>query len=179
MTKKFKHSWQIWLRYSQFHLKCMNSIDGARRVLERSLQVLPKKKRTVCFLVSTACVHALRSPWHRYIHYSDIMVISKMGQMEFKHGSPERGRTIFEGILSNYPKRVDIWGVYIDMELKLGDHSAIRNLFEKATTLNLSSKKMRYFFERYLKFEREHGTKEKVAHVREKARQYVLSKSQE
>lgn len=110
---------------------------------------------------------------------TDITVISKMAQMEFKHGSPERGRTIFEGIVSNYPKRVDIWGIYIDMELKLGDHSAIRNLFEKVTTLNLSSKKMRYFFERYLKFEREYGTKETVAHVREKARQYVLSKAQD
>lgn len=110
---------------------------------------------------------------------TDIGVISKMAQMEFKHGSPERGRTIFEGILSNYPKRVDIWGIYIDMELALGDHGAIRNLFEKVTTLQLSSKKMRYFFERYLKFEKEHGTKESVGHVREKARQYVLSKSQE
>lgn len=153
MTKKFKHSWQIWLRYSQFHLKNLHSIEGARKVLERALQVLPKKKH--------------------------IGVISKMAQMEFKHGSPERGRTIFEGILSNYPKRVDIWGIYIDMELALGDHGAIRNLFEKVTTLQLSSKKMRYFFERYLKFEKEHGTKESVGHVREKARQYVLSKSQE
>jgi len=151
MTKKFKQSWQIWLRYAQFHLKSLYSIEGARKVLERALQALPKSKH--------------------------IEVISKMAQIEFKHGSPERGRTIFEGILSNYPKRVDIWGVYMDMELKLGDHTAIRNLFEKATTLQLSSKKMRYFFERYLKFEKEHGTKETVSHVREKARQYVLSKS--
>jgi hypothetical protein len=59
MTKKFKHSWQIWLRYSQFHLKNLHSIEGARKVLERALQVLPKKKRTcpifLCALAITKC----------------------------------------------------------------------------------------------------------------------------
>lgn len=34
--------------------------------------------------------------------------------MEFKHGSPERGRAIFEGIVRNYPKRLDLWSVYLD-----------------------------------------------------------------
>ena len=46
--------------------------------------------------------------------------------MEYKHGFPERGRTIFEGIVANYPKRLDIWSVYLDMELKTGDVAAIR-----------------------------------------------------
>jgi len=46
MTKKFKQSWQIWLRYAQFHLKSLYSIEGARKVLERALQALPKSKRT-------------------------------------------------------------------------------------------------------------------------------------
>ena len=76
-------------------------------------------------------------------------MISKLGQMEFKNGSPERGRTIFEGILSNYPKRVDIWSIYLDMELKHGDQTAIRKLFETVTSLQLSSKKMKFFFKRY------------------------------
>ena len=32
--------------------------------------------------------------------------------LEFKHGAPESGRTMFEGIVSNYPKRMDIWAIY-------------------------------------------------------------------
>lgn len=38
----------------------------------------------------------------------------------------ERGRSIFEGILRNYPKRLDLWSVYIDQEIKTGDEARIR-----------------------------------------------------
>ena len=27
---------------------------------------------------------------------------------------------MFEGIVSNYPKRMDIWSIYMDMEVKYG-----------------------------------------------------------
>jgi rRNA biogenesis protein RRP5 len=53
-------------------------------------------------------------------------MISIFGQLEFKNGSPERGRTIFEGIVANYPKRVDQWSIYIDMELGVGNDDIIR-----------------------------------------------------
>ena len=46
--------------------------------------------------------------------------------MEFKHGEPERGKTMFENILSNYPKRTDLWSVYVDMMIKTGDIEAVR-----------------------------------------------------
>jgi rRNA biogenesis protein RRP5 len=46
--------------------------------------------------------------------------------MEFKHGEPERGRTIFEGIISNYPKRLDQWSIYLDMEIRTGEQETIR-----------------------------------------------------
>lgn len=31
-------------------------------------------------------------------------------------GSPERGRTVFEGIIDTHRKRLDLWSIYIDME---------------------------------------------------------------
>lgn len=46
--------------------------------------------------------------------------------MEFKHGEAERGRTIFEGVMSNYPKRVDLWSIYLDMEIRAGEQDIIR-----------------------------------------------------
>ena len=64
-----------------------------------------------------------------------VALISKFGQLEFKHGSAERGRTVFDGVLANYPKRVDIWSIYIDMELRVGDADAIERLFERTTSL--------------------------------------------
>lgn len=55
------------------------------------------------------------------------MFINKFAQLEYKIGDPERGRTMFEGIISNYPKKIDIWSVYIDMEIKyISDVEVIR-----------------------------------------------------
>lgn len=45
---------------------------------------------------------------------------------------------MFEGIVSNYPKRMDIWSIYMDMEVKYGgaknSHQA-RHLFERCLSL--------------------------------------------
>lgn len=50
-----------------------------------------------------------------------------------------------------------------------------RRLFERAISLTLSSKKMRFFFKKYRSFETAHGTKETVRRVTEQARAYVES----
>jgi len=49
--------------------------------------------------------------------------------MEFKVGDPDRGRTMFEGIVTNYPKRVDLWSVYLDMEIRAGQTDITRYWF--------------------------------------------------
>jgi hypothetical protein len=51
----------------------------------------------------------------------DLKIICKFSQMEFKYGEAERGRTLFEGIVSHHPKRLDMWSVYLDMEIRNGD----------------------------------------------------------
>lgn len=45
--------------------------------------------------------------------------------LEYKSGQPESGRTMFEGIVTNYPKRMDIWSIYMDMEAKYGGKNNI------------------------------------------------------
>ncbi len=57
---------------------------------------------------------------------SDVETIAKFAQMEFKYGEPERGKTMFENILSSYPKRTDLWLVYIDMMIKLQQLPPVR-----------------------------------------------------
>ncbi|KAJ3027428.1 UNVERIFIED_CONTAM: Mitochondrial translocator assembly and maintenance protein 41 [Siphonaria sp. JEL0065] len=89
--------------------------------------------------------------------------------MEFRHGEVERGRTLFEGIVSHHPKRLDMWSVYLDMEIKNNDIDHIRRLFERAIALKLSSKKMKFLFKKYLEFEKSKGTQEGVKHVKEAA----------
>ena len=46
--------------------------------------------------------------------------------MEFKLGEAQRGATIFESLLKNYPKKTDIWSIYIDMWAKQGDFEQVR-----------------------------------------------------
>ena len=56
----------------------------------------------------------------------DIETIVKFAALEYKMGEPNRGSTIFESILKNYPKRTDIWSIYIDMNIKEGDLEQVR-----------------------------------------------------
>ncbi|CAG8443978.1 414_t:CDS:10, partial [Scutellospora calospora] len=127
MLKKFSQSCKVWTKMGLFHIKHGN-IQASRDLLQRSLRTLPKRKP-----------------------------ITKFAQMEFKHGEAERGRTIFEGMMSNYPKRVDLWSIYIDMEIKAGDFDIVRRLFKRITEMKFSSKNMKFFFKKWLAFEKEYG----------------------
>jgi rRNA biogenesis protein RRP5 len=50
-------------------------------------------------------------------------------------------------------------------------------LFDRATSLSLSTKKMKFLFKRYLDFERTEGDAATQERVRTKARQYIESKT--
>ncbi|KAJ1553498.1 rRNA biogenesis protein rrp5, partial [Nowakowskiella sp. JEL0078] len=99
MTKKFKESSRVWTAVGLFFIT-RGKVEEARQVLQRSLQSLPKRKH--------------------------VETITKFAQMEFKFGEPERGRTIFEGIVSHYPKRVDLWNIYLDQEIRVCDLEVVR-----------------------------------------------------
>eukprot|EP00912_Choanoflagellata_sp_UC4_P002494 UC4_evm1s1580 len=150
MCKKLKDDTSVWIRVCQHFLE-QGQTDNARKYFERSLKMLPK-------------------PQH-------VDMIMKFGLLEFRIGDRERARTIFESILSSFPKRVDIWNVFIDQELRCGDKAIIRDLFERVTAMNLSSKKMKYFFKRYLEYENTEGDDTSIEHVKQRAREYVEAKS--
>lgn len=48
-------------------------------------------------------------------------LIVRFAIMENKFGDKERAQTLFEQILSSYPKRVDIWSCYVDSLIKSND----------------------------------------------------------
>ncbi|KAJ3327121.1 hypothetical protein HDU76_012346 [Blyttiomyces sp. JEL0837] len=152
MVKRFKESCKVWVAYGLSALK-RGKVDESRSILQRSLKSLPRRKH--------------------------VKVVSKFAQMEFKYGEPERGRTLYEGILANHPKRLDMWSVYLDMEIRNGDLDRIRRLFERSITVKFSSKKMKFLFKKYLEFERSKGTAEGMEHVKQAAMAYVESISQE
>jgi len=150
MTKRFKTSCKIWLCRIQFALKQGKDVEYIKAVVNRALLSLPQRKR-IKFLSQTAI-------------------------LEFKCGVPEEGRSRFELILREYPKRTDLWSVYLDQEIRFGDVEVIRALFDRATCLTLPPKKMQFLFKKYLKFEKSLGEdNERIQHVQQKAMQYVES----
>ncbi|CAM6099604.1 unnamed protein product [Calypogeia fissa] len=149
LVRKFKSSAKVWLRNIQNLLK-RGMEDAAQKVFEQSLLSLPRRKH--------------------------VKVISQVAIMEFKIGSPERARTIFEGVVRNYPKRTDLWSVYLDQEIRRGDVNVVRALFERAISLELPPKKMKFLFKKYLDFEKSNGDEERAQYVKTKAMEYVEAK---
>jgi len=79
--------------------------------------------------------------------------------------------------VSAFPKRADLWSVYLDQEQRLADNELhIRRLLDRITSLSLSTKKMKYFFKRFLDFEAKFGSAATIEHVKQKARSYVESR---
>lgn len=144
--RKFSMSAKVWLRHIE-HLVKRGKGDAGKAVMDRALQSLPRRKH--------------------------IKVISQTALLEFRIGDAERGRSIFEGILQSYAKRVDLWNVYLDQEVKLGDLPRARALFERATALTLPARRMKSLFKKYLEFEAEHGDEEHEEHVKAKAMEFA------
>lgn len=148
VQRKFGESCKVWLRLVRLNIARGLEPGGT---LERATKSLAKRKH--------------------------VKLLSRVGLMEFKEGSSERGRALFEGVLQTYPKRTDLWGMYIDQEIRSGDSASTRNVFERMIHLDLPAKKMRFFFKRYLEYESEHGSEERVAYVKRRAMEYVKSTS--
>ena len=149
MIRKFKSNPRVWKEYGQL---LMNSgkMEQARELCENALLKLADK-------------------FH-------VEILAKFGQFEFRHGDAERGRTVFETLLSNHPKRLDIWFVYIDTLIKHDLPDSVREVCERGTALNLSVNKMKSFYKKYLSFEQTYGSEEDVNRVMENAREFVQSK---
>jgi len=155
-ARKFPESKKVWIAFLTFLYQNADA-EGARKVLPKSLAALPRRKHPV--------------------------VVSKAAILEYQTGSPDRGRSIFEGLLDSYPKRTDLWAVYFDAHLKAftpprvaePDFNEIRPLFRRCGAMSLKATKMRFFFKRWLDFETKWGDEQSQEEVRSKAREFVES----
>jgi rRNA biogenesis protein RRP5 len=135
----------------------IGELTEARQVLTEALARLPKKKH--------------------------LQVITKVATLEYKHGSRERGKTMFEGVVTNYPSRLDLWSLYFDQAIKSHtppvaekpEIEPVRQLFSRSTTLSLKPFKMKFFYKRWLAFEKQHGDPAGEASVRRKAQEFIAS----
>lgn len=148
--KRFGYSVKVWMRHVE-HILTAHKGEGAgatiQQLLSRAFQSLPRRKH--------------------------VKATFRTALLEFKQGSAERGRTVFESLVRNYPKRVDIFNAYVDQEVKKGDIDRARALLERGTALSLPAKKMKAIFKKYLEVEKEHGDEENVERVKAKAFEFV------
>lgn len=56
-----------------------------------------------------------------FLSIADVDVLVKFALMENNGIDKVRSQTLFEQILTSYPKRVDVWTTYVDSLVKGGD----------------------------------------------------------
>ncbi|CCK72299.1 Rrp5p KNAG_0J02180 [Huiozyma naganishii CBS 8797] len=148
-AKKFgSEKVSIWIAWSEF-LLANGEEDGARNILSNALKALPKR------------------------HH--VEVVRRFAQLEFSKGDSERGRSLFEGLLADAPKRIDIWNVYIDQESKAGDKQKVDALYERVFSRKITKKQAKFFFNKWLQFEETAGDEKMIDYVKAKASEYVDS----
>ncbi|KAG6364959.1 hypothetical protein INS49_006564 [Diaporthe citri] len=154
MIKKFgAKSPQVWTNYANFLHNTVKDAERARALIHRATQRLPSQ--------------------------THLPLMTKFASLEFRSasGDPEHGRTVFEGILSAYPKKFDLWNQLLDLETSAynaakknedgkADPTHVREVFERGTkTKGLKPLKAKKWFQRWAKWEQDNGdarSKEKV-----------------
>lgn len=153
---------KVWLDYAHFLHYDLEAPERARALLPRAMQRLEK--------------------------HEHLTLMTEFASIEFQSpsGNPERGRTIFEGILDQWPKRADLWGRLLDLENSYfraerakgkdgeADPTVIRDLFERRTRAKgLKPRVAMKWYERWGKWEEEHGDAKSKEKVRAKAKEWV------
>lgn len=155
--KKHGKSPDLYLNYASFFMTTLAAPDRARALLPRAMQSLPS--------------------------HTHLALTSKFAQLEFtsSNGDPERGRTVFETLLAQWPKRLDLWNVLLDLEIKQGDKEVIRRLFERVTGSgpSLKAKQAKFLFKKWLAYEGKEGDSKSQERVKALAADYVRAQGKQ
>lgn len=148
----------LHLNYATFLMTTLAAPARARACLPRAMQSLPP--------------------------HTHLALTSKFAQLEFSspNGDPERGRTVFETLLAQWPKRLDLWNVLLDLEIKQpGNKDVVRRLFERVTGgggggAPLKVKQAKFFFKKWLAFEEKEGDGKGQERVKALAAEFVRTR---
>ncbi|CAK1547491.1 unnamed protein product [Leptosia nina] len=122
-------------------------LDKARQLMQKGMTALEKKQH--------------------------VPLLVQFAQLERTAGERERAEALFEQVLAVYPARVDVCCAYVDMLLKTGDVTRIRQVLERMTAHKLPARKMKVLFKKWIEVEEKYGDKEQAEQIRQKALEYV------
>ena len=161
--KSFFNDANLWRNYIEFLFEAQKlelaekfkdyEFYQPKDMLNRALQALPQKE------------------------HIDLLI--KYAQIQYKYDLVEEGRNTFESILRNYPKRSNVWTIYIDQESKYGTKEKVRNIFEKVLTVDFKIKILKNMIKKYLEFEVKFGNSKSVEHVKKLTQELISKKLQE
>ncbi len=164
--KKEKDKKKAWLSYIEF------MIEWRKHEVSLNLET----EKIFEDKIKTLIKRALQSLDKR----DHIYFLNRCSIAEYRSGNFEVARMNYENILVNFPKRTDLWGVYLDMEIKhVEDQIYIRELFERICSLPLKTKIGKSFFKRFLNYENRCGDSESQMHVKKLAQKFVRNLSQQ
>ena len=155
LIKDYFSDLDIWKQYIEFLFEVNNltktdSMD-TKEGLNKSMQVLSKKNQL------------------------DIM--NWYGQLLYKYNNNEEARNMFDNILKNFPKRKDIWFVYIDKEIKFGKNvDKVRQIFDRMFEIKFKINDLKSIMKKFLEFEKEHCKDEKEFIKAQKKTKEILEK---
>lgn len=141
----------IWEKYGEFLLSSEKK-EEAHLLLVKALKQLPKREH--------------------------VTIVKKFCQLEYKYGDIEQGRTLMEGLLVDAAKRIDLWNVYIDLEIKYNSKqkSNIEDLFERCVANpKINKKQAKFFFKKWVEYEESHKDVKMIDYVAAKASEYIRS----
>ncbi|KAH7649982.1 RRP5 like protein [Cryptosporidium bovis] len=153
--KKFPSSRKLWITYLTSLYENDNQRKARDEVIQKSLRSVSKDKL--------------------------VRLITDIARLEFEHGNINRGRTIFENLLDENVKRMDLWSQYFDILTKLciknnsNDYIEMVRSIYRSTSSNKQFKprSMKMIFTRWLAFEKQFGNSSSQKNVQELAINYV------
>ncbi|KAK8220149.1 rRNA biogenesis protein rrp5 [Zalaria obscura] len=152
--KEFRAAKELWVEFASFLFR-REKQSAARALLQRGMQsVIPQEHR---------------------------LLTARFAGLEFKeqNGDAERGRTIFEGIVAEWPKWTQGWDMWVDLEKARvaadGEDAKdrVRALYERLAKLKMKKRRARFVFKKWLEFEEKEGDAKKVERVKAIATEYV------
>lgn len=159
-NKTFRAAPDVWLNYATFLMTSMQDADRARALLPRSLKSVPQSE-------------------HR-------LLTAKFAGLEFRSsgGDAERGRTIFENIVGEWPKWTQGWDMWADLEkaqistaenkeAKAEAVQKTRDLFDRMCKAKMKKRRAKFVFKRWMEFEEKEGDKKDVERVQGIAKEWV------
>lgn len=155
LLKKSKEKLKAWSFAVQFYSSWRDSVKGdalLHKLREDELKKMIEKG-----------VHCLPMKHH-------LAFLRDYAIFEYKKNNVQKARSTFERILVKFPKKREVWDMYIEAEQKYTKHIPfIRELFHRLTDLRQNLKDMESLFSKYYEFEKKFGDEASMAQAKSKA----------